>query len=65
MKKPHKSKTINAAAVIAVLGVIELNMPLIRDNLGEWYGFSYIAIALVMAWLRFKTNEGITDAKQS
>lgn len=63
MKKPHKSKTINTAAVIALLGVVELNMPLIRDNLGEWYGVSYIAIAAVMAWLRFKTNEGISNAK--
>lgn len=64
MKKPYKSKTINTAAVIAVLGVIELNMPLIRDTLGEWYGFSYIAIAVVMAVLRLKTNEGISNAEQ-
>lgn len=65
MKQPRKSKTINAAVIIAVLGVVELNMPLIRDNLGDFYGFSYIAIAVIMAWLRFKTNEGISNAKQS
>lgn len=65
MKLAHKSKTLNAAAVIAILGVVELNMPLIRENLGEWYGFSYIAIAAVMAWLRFKTSEGIVNAKQN
>lgn len=64
MKKPYKSKTLNTAAVIAMLGVVELNMPLLRDNLGEWYGFSYIAIALAMAWLRVKTSEGIANAKQ-
>ena len=63
MKSPIRSKTLNAAAVIAVLGVVELNMPLLRDNLGEWYGVSYIVIGAIMAWLRFKTSEGVGNAK--
>ena len=62
MKKPSKSKTINTSLVIAVLGVAELNMHLVRDNLGDWYGFSYIAIGCIMAWLRFKTSEGVGNA---
>jgi hypothetical protein len=61
VKKPYKSKTINTALVITVLGIVELNMHMLRDNLGDWYGFSYIAIGCIMAWLRFKTTEGISD----
>ena len=62
MKKPYKSKTINTSLVIAVLGVAELNMHLVRDSLGEWYGFSYIVIGCVMAFLRFRTSEGVGNA---
>ena len=63
MKSPIKSKTMNTAAIIAMLGVVELNMPLLRENLGEWYGVSYIVIGAVMAFLRWKTSEGISGAK--
>lgn len=60
MSKPKsKSKTIRTAALIAVLGVIEVNFGLLRDMLGDWYGVSYITIAAVMAYLRTITKEPV------
>jgi len=56
-----KSRTLDAAALIAVLGVIEANFGLLREMLGEHYGISYIAIAAIMAWLRVKTTGPVGD----
>lgn len=60
MSKPKsKSKTIRTATIIAVLGVVEVNFGLLRDMLGDWYGVSYIAIAVIMAYLRTITKEPV------
>lgn len=61
MKKPSKSKTLHAAAFVAALGAVELNMHVLRDNLGDWYGVTYIFIAVVIAYLRFITTESISN----
>jgi len=51
-----RSRTLDAAVLVAVLGAVELNFPLLQDMLGEWYGVSYIFIAGLMAYLRFVTT---------
>ena len=60
MSKPrHKSKTNLAALAIAVIGVIEMNAPLLRPLLGDYYGVAFIAISIIMVVLREYTKEPI------
>lgn len=60
MSKPrYKSKTNLAALAIAVIGVIEMNAPLLRPLLGDYYGVAFIAISIIMVLLREFTKEPI------
>ena len=60
MSKPrHKSKTNLTALAIAVIGVIEMNAPLLRPLLGDYYGVAFIAISIIMVLLREFTKEPI------
>lgn len=51
-----KSRTLDLMAVIGVLGVVEQNLHLVRDQLGDHYGWVFIGIAVVGTLLRFKTT---------
>lgn len=57
MKPKIKSKTINAAAAVAALGIAETNWHLLQNLMGDWYGASYILIGMVFAYLRTVTTE--------
>lgn len=59
MKSQFKSKTINFAALVGALGVVEVNFHLLQDLLGQWYGVSYIAIAAIVYYLRTITTEPV------
>jgi len=62
MKKSRlKSKTNWTALAIAALGVVDMNYPLLKSWLGDWYGVSYIAIGIAMAVLREFTKEPVRD----
>ncbi len=56
-----KSRTLDLSAALAVLGVIELNMPLVRDMLGDYYGVVFILFAAVGAYLRTDTTGKVGD----
>lgn len=56
-----KSKTILFSAILAVLGVFELNRGLLQEALGEWYGGVYIFIAIITAFLRVVTVAPLSD----
>lgn len=51
-----KSRTYDMQAIIAVLGIVELNMHLLQSQLGEHYGVVFIVIAALGAFLRAKTT---------
>jgi len=59
MKPAVKSKTILFSAALAVLGVVEMNLHLVQAQLGDAYGWSYIAIAAIVAALRIVTTQPI------
>lgn len=62
MKKSRvKSKTNWTALAITLLGVVEMNYPLLKDLLGDWYGVSFIAVGVAMALLREFTKEPVRD----
>lgn len=60
MIKQLKSKTQWFNMAVAALGIIEVNMHLLRDNFGDYYGFSFIAVSVVAMVLRNLTVEPIS-----
>ncbi len=59
--KELKSKTINFSIALAVLGVVEINMHLVQDMLGEYYGAAFIGISAIVAALRAVTNKPLSE----
>ena len=60
--KLKKSKTMMWAMLLTTLGVLELNMHLFYNMLGEeYYGATYMVIALVTGWLRVLTTTSLGD----
>jgi hypothetical protein len=60
--KFKKSKTMWFSMLLTTLGVIELNMHLFYNMLGEeYYGVTYMIIALVTGWLRVITTTSLED----
>ena len=56
-----KSKTNVTAAIIAALGIMQTNFPQIQAQLGEYAGFTYIGIGMLMVVLRELTVKPITE----
>lgn len=61
IKKRLKSKTYIWSALVGVIGILEVNYGLLRDMLGEHYGWSYMVIMLVGFLLREATTKSIQD----
>jgi hypothetical protein len=56
-----KSRTLQFAALVAVLGVLELNLGLLQEALGDWYGGVFILISAISAFLRVITTVPLED----
>lgn len=56
-----KSKTILFSAILAVMGVLELNLGLLENLLGDWYGVVFILISAITAFLRVMTVVPISE----
>ena len=56
-----KSRTNLTAIAIGVVGAIEMNAPMLQGILGEWYGLTYVGIAVTMVILREITTEPVTE----
>lgn len=52
----NKSRTYDFAALVGVLGVVEMNFGLLEELLGKWYGLSYIILAVGIFVLRRATT---------
>ena len=61
IKQYFKSKTINTALIIAVLGVVELNFQYLQGMLGEYYGAAWIVFSMIMMVLRAVTTKPLQD----
>lgn len=51
------SRTVDAAALIGALGVVETKFQYLQGMLGEYYGVSYVVVAAVMYYLRTITTK--------
>lgn len=64
MKKARKSKTLNFAGLLAILGAVQLTLPEVRALVSpEVYGWGLVAIGAIVAWLRFVTTDAIGVGK--
>ena len=57
------SKTIDFGVVVGILGMVEMNLPMVRDQLGDYYGWIFMGISAITIILRKMTTEPL-DAKQ-
>jgi len=56
-----KSKTINFSYLLTIFGVLELNMPLIIEQLGDNYGYLFIGVSIIVGILRKVTTQPLSD----
>jgi len=56
-----KSKTINFAYLLAILGVVEQNFGMVSNLLGKYQGVFYILIAGIVAILRIWTTQPLSE----
>ena len=61
LQKAKKSKAMILSFLVVLLGVLELNMHLFYDVLGEYYGITYLVIATAVAWVRTQTTQSWED----
>ena len=55
------SKTIDFGTVILAMGVVEQNLPLIREQLGNYYGFIVMGIGVGIIVLRKMTTKPLAE----
>ena len=60
-KQYLKSRTVNVALIIAMLGVLEVNFPLLQPLLGDNYSLIFIPYAMLMVYLRSITTQPIEE----
>jgi len=56
-----QSHTMDFMALTAVFGIVEMNLPLVREQLGNYYGWVFIGFAVAGALLRMKTTSKIGE----
>ena len=61
VKQQAKSKTNWVGVAVACMGVLETNVHMLQDTLGQYYGMTYIALGMVMIVLRNVTTTAIGD----
>jgi hypothetical protein len=61
--KHLKSKTQRWNTALLIAGFLELNLHVLRDNLGDYYGITLIAVGIVGIILRSVTT-GSIDQKE-
>lgn len=61
LKQWHKSKTIWFGHFIALVGILEANIGLLRNNLGDYYGYAFILLSAVTYILRQQTTKPISE----
>ena len=55
------SKTMDFAALLAVFGTIEQNLPMVKDMIGDNYGLVFIGVSVIVALLRMVTTKPLGD----
>jgi len=56
-----KSRTFDTASLVIAFGVIEQNLPMLREQLGDYYGIVFICIGVIFAVLRQGTKGAVGE----
>lgn len=51
-----KSRTYDYAALVGIFGAIQQTLPGVQEQLGEYYGWVFMAVAAGIAFYRHKTT---------
>jgi len=51
-----KSRTFDAATLMIIFGVVQQNLPMVQESLGDYYGFIFMGVGIVFALLRQSTK---------
>ena len=57
-----KSRTLDVAALLAMLGVVQQALPSVQTQLGDYYGLVFMGVGAIVAYLR-TTTTGPVGAK--
>ena len=55
------SKTIDFGTFILAMGVVEQSLPLVREQLGDYYGFIVMGIGIGIIVLRKMTTKPLAE----
>lgn len=55
------SKTIDFGLLVGIFGMIELNLPMVKDQLGDWYGWIFMGISAAIIILRKFTTTPLAE----
>lgn len=61
IKKRIKSKTYLLNHVVAMIGILEVNLHLLRNSLGNHYGYAFIGVAIAGYIVRELTKGAVDD----
>jgi len=56
-----KSRTFDTASLVVAFGVIEQNLPMVREQLGDYYGIVFIGVGIIFALLRQSTKGAVGE----
>ena len=59
--KTLKSETLWFSYALVVFGAIEMNLGLLKEPLGDYYGISMTVVGVIVAVLRFRTTKPVSD----
>ena len=61
VKSYAKSETMWFALLLTVLGIVEVNLPMMKSDLGVYYPYIFTAIGIVVALLRMTSTKPISE----
>ena len=56
-----KSETMWTALAVGALGAAIEGLPMISENLGDYYGMVFVGLGVLMAVLRIRTTKPVQD----
>lgn len=55
------SKTLDVSTLVVIFGVIEQNLPMVREQLGDYYGMVFMGVGIIFAVLRKITTKPLGE----
>lgn len=56
-----KSKTLDFGVLVGIFAMLELNLPMVREQLGDYYGWIFMGISAIVIVLRKMTTKPLGE----